>query len=189
MISKGQGTKKDLSQGENREKKIIRFSLSEEEYGVPIEFIKEILYAKKVHPLPGARAGVEGMIDLRGTVIPVIDLRNQLKRGAPRKVPPKHLLILAVNGREMGWPVDRVNEVLTVRLEQLQTVDGCVDTKGFAVESVCRIGGRLVMMLDPERLLRVIGGSPDENKNEIDLAAVKLFPETNDSDFFNGGEK
>lgn len=133
------------------EKRIVRFDASGSEYAVPIERIKEIIYAKAVHPLPGALEGIEGVINLRGAVVPVIDSRKKLK-GASVSLEPEHILIVEVGRQKIGLIVDRVNEVMAVREDQIQKTQPFMDQNAAYVEGIYRVGERLIILLNLERL-------------------------------------
>ncbi len=135
-----------------KEKRIVRFNASGGEYAVPIEPIKEIIYAKAVHPLPGALEGIEGVINLRGAVVPVIDSRKKLKTAAIPLGEPEHILIVEVRRQKIGLIVDRVNEVMAVREDQIQKTQPFMDQNAAYVEGIYRVGERLIVLLNLERL-------------------------------------
>ena len=135
-----------------REKRVVCFSASGHEYAVPIDLIKEIIYAKAVHPLPGALQNIEGVINLRGTVVPVIDLRKKLKVSSVQLASPEHILIVEVRGQRIGLIVDRVNEVMAVREDQIQNVETMVAQDAAYVEGIYRVEDCLIVLLNLERL-------------------------------------
>lgn len=132
-------------------KRIVRFNASGIEYAVSIERIKEIIYAKAVHPLPGAMEGIEGVINLRGAVVPVIDSRKKFKAAAPPAV-PEHILIVEVRQQKIGLIVDCVNEVMAVREDQIQKTESFIDRNAAYVEGIYRVGERLIVLLNLEQL-------------------------------------
>ena len=135
-----------------KEKRIVHFSASGHGYGVPIDLIKEIIYAKSVHPLPGALQGIEGVIDLRGTVVPVIDLRKKFKGPSFQFTPPEHILIVEVRRHKVGLIVDRVNEVMAVREDQIQNMETFMDGDAAYVEGIYRVDDRMIVLLNLEKL-------------------------------------
>jgi purine-binding chemotaxis protein CheW len=145
---------KEVKKEENagKEKRIVRFEASGSEYAVPIERIKEIIYAKAVHPLPGVLEGIEGVIDLRGAVIPVIDSRKKLNAAAVPSAAPEHILIVEVRRLKVGLIVDRVNEVMAVREDQIQKTGPFMDQNTAYVEGIYRAGERLIILLNLEQL-------------------------------------
>lgn len=134
------------------EKRIVRFDASGSEYAVSIERVKEIIYAKAVHPLPGAMEGIEGVVNLRGAVVPVIDLRKKLKTAAVPPPAPEHILIVEAQRQKIGLIVDRVNEVLAVREDQIQKTQPFMERNAAYVGGIFRVGERLIILLDLEQL-------------------------------------
>ena len=106
------------SQVEEREGKYLTFSLSEEEYGIAILKVKEIIGIMPVTPVPKIPHHVKGVINLRGKVIPVVDLR--LKFGMPEAEYTEHTCIIVVEisqgqgFEQMGIVVDSVSEVRSI---------------------------------------------------------------------------
>jgi purine-binding chemotaxis protein CheW len=85
-------------------------------YAVDIMRIKEIIRLPKLAPLPRALPFVEGVINLRGTVIPVIDLRKRFGLPTAQDRESSRLLILSIAGQPLGLIVDEVTEMITVPL-------------------------------------------------------------------------
>jgi len=135
-----------------KEKRVVRFSASGHEYAIPIDLIKEIIYTKPVHPVPGALQNVEGVINLRGIVIPVIDIRKKLKSPSAPLPSSEHILIVEAGGQKLGLIVDRVNEVMAVREEQIQSVETFVNQSAAYVAGIYRVDDRLIISLDLEQL-------------------------------------
>jgi purine-binding chemotaxis protein CheW len=134
------------------EKRIVRFYVSGSEYAVSIERIKEIIYAKPVHPVPGALEGIEGVINLRGAVVPVMDGRKKLKTTSVPPGAPEHILIVEARRQKIGLIVDRVKEVIAVREDQVQKTQPFMDQKAAYVEGIYRIGEQLIILLNLEQL-------------------------------------
>ncbi len=96
------------------------FLAGKEEFAVDLMRVEEILPLQRVTPVPGAPPFVEGVVNLRGRVIPVVDVRKRLRSGPP---PPRFrpkLLICLVGLRRVGLLVDGVSEVLRLRRSALQ---------------------------------------------------------------------
>ncbi|MBI3805759.1 MAG: chemotaxis protein CheW [Nitrospirae bacterium] len=132
------------------QRRIVHFFVAGEEYGVPIESVKEIIYAKSIRPLPGAANGIEGIIDLRGRVVPVIDLRKKLKASSAAES-AQHILILDVRRQKIGLLVDRVVQVMVIG-EEIQSVEAILDKNAPYIKGVYRMNTQLIVLLGLEQL-------------------------------------
>jgi purine-binding chemotaxis protein CheW len=126
-------------------RQLVVFSLGEEEYALPITQVHEIIRWTDPRSVASDDAWVRGVISLRGKIVPVYDLAARLGLTAER---PEHAKIVIVQtGTDMaGVIVDDVEEVLTVDVEQLDTVPAAGDP---AIEAIAKIEQRLVVLLDP----------------------------------------
>lgn len=102
-----------------KEIKLACFSLAEQSYAIDIMKIRQIIRPTKIRPLPDAPPFVEGMINLRGAVIPIIDLRKRFGiEIKPDKEP--RIIIVSVERQIVGIVVDDVTEVISISSEQIQ---------------------------------------------------------------------
>ena len=125
--------------------------LGDEEFGVPITLVQEIIRHTPPRPIPGSAPHVEGVINLRGRIIPVIDLRSRFGIGGDRPADAK-VVITAVGDVTIGVVVDEVREVLTLAADVFEPAPAGTDAGGH-VEAVATLDGRLVVVLDLVRLL------------------------------------
>jgi purine-binding chemotaxis protein CheW len=124
------------------------------EHALPVEDVVEVLRMVAATPLPEAPPWVCGVINLRGRVIPLIDLRSRL--GAPRREPDLSTPIIAVQANDVaaGLVVDEVVEVLALPREAVDSPDRVTAAApASALSGVARRGDRLILVLDPQRLL------------------------------------
>lgn len=129
-------------------RRLVAFYLDERLYGVAIESVQEILQMVEITPIPDAPPHVRGAIDVRGTVVPVLDLRMML--GLPEKRYGLSTPIVLVLGskRLVGMPVDDVADVLTVGKGQCEAA-----TDEYPLTAaVCRLESEMLLLLDPEKL-------------------------------------
>jgi purine-binding chemotaxis protein CheW len=136
----------------------LTFQLAQEEFGVEILKVREIIGMLPITPVPGSPSKMMGVINLRGKVIPVISIRSRF--GMPAAEPHPHNVIIVVeNGRgEIGLAVDRVAEV--ARFTEQDTA--AVPAYGLSVDTTCvsAIGksqGRIRILLN---IARVLGETP-----------------------------
>lgn len=110
---------------------VLTFSLGSETYGIRIDEVSEILLPRPVTPLPGAPPFVRGLVSLRGTVLPVIDMaaRLDLQGSEPRRA--ARILVLRDGDERMGFWVDRVVGVVRFAGDEIENTDfaASVDTE------------------------------------------------------------
>lgn len=136
--------------------KLCCFFLGGEEYAVDIMRIVEILQVPKVSAVPSSTPLLEGMVNLRGAILPVVDLRKWLGLGlAPPKLKPK-LLVCLVGRRRLGLLVDGVTGVVRVRRSELKPAPAPSAPEPGArpfVIGVCDKGGKLRLLFDVKAFL------------------------------------
>ena len=137
-----------------REIQVACFRLGEDIYAIDIMRIKEIIRPQKLAVLPKAPVFMEGVLNLRGAVIPVVDLRKRFDMPAREIDRDRRLLIVALAGRTLGIAVDEVTEVITVPVANIKPPPQV--SQGVGAEylvGVCLVQDDLVMLLGPDRLL------------------------------------
>ncbi len=132
----------------------LTFALGQEEYGVEILKIQEIKGFSAITPLPNAPSYVKGVLNLRGTIVPIVDLRK--KFGLPEVAYTKFtvIVVVQVRGQTLGFIVDAVSDVLTVAGTDIQPtpdLHGQVDTAFLT--GLAPAGEKLVILLDIEKVL------------------------------------
>ena len=125
----------------------VIFRLAEQEYALPLERVGEVLRMVAITPLPEAPAWLAGVINLRGRVIPVIDLR--LRLGLPPRALGLNTPIIVVEhgGRQMGLIADAAVEVLE-RPAEPDAVPAELAGAALLVTAIIRAGARLITVLD-----------------------------------------
>ena len=133
----------------------LTFALGDEEYGVAILNVQEIKGYAPVTPIPNTPPWVRGVMNLRGTIVPVIDLRLRLGMPAADYGPFTVIVVLAVASKVVGAIVDAVSDVLSIPDGQVQqTPDLGVAIDVRFVGGIAQAGDKLVILLDAETLLR-----------------------------------
>lgn len=133
---------------------LVSFNISDEEFGVDILKVQEINRMSEVTRVPNAPDYVEGVINLRGKVIPIIDLRKRI--GMPNKEKDKdtRIVVVELDSKVVGFVVDSVNEVLRINKNITEPPPPMVS--GIDSEYITAIGkldDRLLILLDLERIL------------------------------------
>lgn len=135
---------------------LVSFNIGEEEFGVDILKVQEINRMVEVTRVPNAPEYVDGVINLRGKVIPIIDLRRRF--GMPRKEKDKNsrIIVVELTGKVLGFVVDAVSEVLRIPSSVTEAPPSII--AGIKAEYITAIGkleNRLLILLDLERVLSV----------------------------------
>jgi len=133
---------------------LVTFSIGEEEFGVEILKVQEIIRMLEITRVPKAPDFVEGVINLRGKVIPVIDLRLRFGLQAKGHDKKTRIIVIEINQMIVGFVVDSVSEVLRIpagTIEPPPPVISGLDSE--YISGVGKLDDRLLIMLDLNRLL------------------------------------
>lgn len=137
---------------------LVGFVIGKELFGVDILMVQEIIRETPITPIPNSPDFIEGVINLRGNIIPVIDLRRRLHlRNTTPPAGQIWIMILNVNGRITGFIVDSVTQVLKVPSNSIKPPPDIVVSglQSQYITGVCRIDKRLLILLDFNRILLV----------------------------------
>lgn len=146
---------------------IACFRLGEDLYAADIMRIKEIIRLQKLTNLPKAPDFVEGVLNLRGTVIPVVDLRKRFDLPVTPLNRDTRLLIVTVGRQVMGLVVDEVTEVISVSVKDIKAPPQMAGGVGAEyLVGVCLAGDSLIMLLN---LDRIISDRESEELNRLDV--------------------
>lgn len=137
------------------DKKIVGFVLKDEEFAFDIMKVKEIIIAKEITEVPTAPGFIEGVINLRGKIIPIIDLRKRFgleskeDTGAARRI----IIVEFDNRQYTGVIVDQVSKVINILPEQVLPAPVSVKECGAGyIESIIKIEERVIVLLDIEKI-------------------------------------
>jgi len=136
--------------------KMVTFSLAGKEYGVDIMNVKEIAKADKFTFVPNAASFVRGVYNLRGDIIPIIDLRMFFHMPIEKKEAFENMLILRINDKVYGTIVDKIDKVVGINTEQIQPphpIFGDINIK--YINGVVEKQGELYVILDVVRIFSV----------------------------------
>ena len=163
---------KELSSGENpaigegREDaplgaqggKFLTFFLGAEEYGLEILRVFEIIGMLSITPVPRTPAFIRGVVNLRGKVIPVVDLRLKFGMEPIRDTEETCIIVVQFRGAEMGIVVDRVSEVLTIPAAQIDEPPAFgPDINTDYILGIGKTEGKVKLILDIQRVLAAQG--------------------------------
>jgi purine-binding chemotaxis protein CheW len=137
-----------------QEVQLACFLLGRELYALDIMKIREIIRPQKLTPVPKAPSFIEGVINLRGVIIPVADLRKRFDQKIGEETRKNRILICSVAGKMVGLLVDEVMEIRRYTRQELSPVPRYM--KGSGAEyflGVARQGDDLVLLIDLEKVL------------------------------------
>jgi purine-binding chemotaxis protein CheW len=132
----------------------LTFTIQGEEYGIEILRVQEIKGISKIRPIPNAPNYIKGAMNLRGTVVPIIDLRGRFGMPEAEYNQFTVIIMVSVGARVIGLVVDAVSDVLNITKEQIENtpdIGGEIDTSFF--QGMGKIGEKLVLLLNIDRLL------------------------------------
>ncbi|MNO59782.1 Chemotaxis protein CheW [compost metagenome] len=140
--------------------KVIVFKLGEEEYGIEVDKVQTIERMIPITRVPKTFSFVKGVINLRGVVIPVIDLRGRFGLPEADFTDQTRIIIVAANEMEVGFIVDSANDVIDINSDTIDTPPDVVGgVKAKYLQGVARVSD--------ERLLVMLNLSEVLNRNEI----------------------
>lgn len=141
------------------ESQLVTFYLGEEEFGFDIMSVQEIIRQPKLSRVPMAPAYVEGVANLRGTVLPIIDTRTRFGMARADDTDRTRVLVVDVDGNKTGLRVDRVRQVTRVLQRQVETPPPVIreGMKSDYLQSVVKLddGKRIIMALNPKAICKV----------------------------------
>lgn len=133
---------------------LVTFQLGREEYGVEIASVQEIIRATDITPVPGAPSHVRGVINLRGKIIPVVDLRRRFALAKEESGEDQRIIVVELGEKRIGMLVDSVSQVLKVPagvVEEMPEEATSVD-ENF-IKGVGKLENRLIIILDLNKSL------------------------------------
>jgi purine-binding chemotaxis protein CheW len=147
-----------VSEANNNELEVLSFRLGKEEYGISILKVQEIRGYDAVTRIANAPAFLKGVINLRGQIVPIVDMRIRFALGQAEYDAFTVVIILNIGRQVIGMVVDSVSDVVTLAPEQVRpapSIGGGIDADHLL--GLGTVGERMLILLDIERLM----ASPD----------------------------
>jgi len=144
----------DLFDDEDTQKdKYLTFRIASEDYGIAIANVTEIIGIQSITEIPEMADYIKGVINLRGKVIPVMDIRLRFKL-PPREYDEKTcIVVVEIDGTSVGLVVDTVNEVADIPEEQVEPAPKSKRKGGSYIQGIGKIGQEVKILLDINRIL------------------------------------
>lgn len=148
-----------------QEKKYLTFLIDKQFYAYPITDVIEIIAVQDITPIPEFPLYVKGIINLRGRIIPIIDVRLRFHKEEAEYTERTCIIVVNISGVDIGFIVDTVDEVLDIEDENISAAPMITSDRSTKyVTGVGKINGRIILLLDAHKML---------NEEEItNLAAV-----------------
>ncbi len=135
---------------------LVNFRLREEEFGVDIGSVSEITKVADISHIPEAPSFIQGVTNLRGQIIAVVDLARQFGLSPQENLPESaRIVVTEVNGQTVGMLVDEVPEILKIPEENIEPAPELIQTevRKDYIKGVGKLDGRLIVLLDLEKVL------------------------------------
>jgi purine-binding chemotaxis protein CheW len=132
----------------------VTFALGNDQYGVDIMTVREIKGWSEVTSLPGQPDYVRGVLNLRGIMVPIVDLRSRFGQGTTEATPLHIAIIVEIEGRQVGLLADRVLDIVSFGSAQIQPVPHVVQgTRTSFLSGLLTIEGAMIALIDLSCLL------------------------------------
>ncbi len=134
--------------------KFLTFFLSSEEYGIEILKVQEIIGVLAITPIPRTPAFIKGVINLRGRIIPIVDLRLKLSMEEAKHTEETCFIVVKAHGMHMGVVVDKVSEVLDIAAENVEEAPSMgEDINTDYILGIGKAGDKVKLLLDIDKVL------------------------------------
>jgi purine-binding chemotaxis protein CheW len=133
---------------------LVTFGIGDEQFSVPILNVREIIRLTDITRVPNSPGFIEGVINLRGKVIPIIDMRTRFGLPSVERGNSARIIVVNSNGKVVGLVVDLVSEVMRLpasTIEPPPAILGGVESE--YIEGVGKLEGRLIMLLNLDKVL------------------------------------
>ncbi len=137
---------------------ILGFKFGEHEYAIEISIVEMIVEKSQITPVPNSKSFIKGVMNLRGRIVPVIDLRKVLNLDDYEEKKDENIIVTKIEGTEIGFLVDGVTEVMWVNPNEIDSTIKVEESKYF--KGVVKKGERLLVLIDVSEFI-------DDEVNEI----------------------
>jgi len=137
-----------------KELQVVGFRIGEETFGVRIGSVREIVRVPEITTVPNAQETIEGVINLRGKIIPVVDLRKRFGQVEITADKKNRILVVELENKLVGLIVNSASEVLKIPPSEIESPGSVfADGESSYVTGVGKLKGRLIILLDISKLL------------------------------------
>lgn len=148
-----------MSANDKQRNKYVTFKSGNEYFGLKIEYVSEIIVYQEITEIPESEDYIKGLINLRGKIIPVIDVRIRFKQEPMEYTDRTCIVIVNVNDMVVGLIVEKIAEVVEIKEEDILppptvVIGGEDKLQNRYVYGIGKVGDSVKLLLDPERLLK-----------------------------------
>ncbi len=144
------------------EMQYVVFRLSKEKYCIDISFVAGITEFKEITAVPEAPYFIDGIINLRGDIIPIVNLKKRFNIEQTEKTADTRIIVVKVAGKDVGFIVDEASQVIRISTEDIEEAPEIIKGKDREyISGVAKIAGEIAIVLDLERVLN------EEEKNVV----------------------
>ena len=161
---------KEKAQTSGEVVQVVSFRLGNEEYGVDISQVQEIIRMVEITHVPRAPRFMEGVINLRGQLIPIIDLRTRFSMPRADQTKSTRIVVTEIGSKRVGIVVDSVSEVLNIPIEHVEDAPDMIAGVGTEyIQGVGKVNDRLIILLD---LTMVMSGEEKAQLETVEVATA-----------------
>ena len=144
-----------MSEEKKKEYQLVVFKIGDEEFGVDISQVREIVRLIEVTYMPRAPVFIEGVVNLRGQIVAVIDLAKRLDIPSRPRGEATRIIVIEIGENTVGMIVDSVSEVLRISSGDIEEVPGLIETEvpEHYIRGAGKLKDRLLVLLDLSRVL------------------------------------
>jgi purine-binding chemotaxis protein CheW len=143
----------DVAEAAANELELLTFYLGQEVYAIPVKDVREVLRVRYLTPVPNAAASLLGVISLRGTVLPVMDLCTRLGLAPWSKDEKSRIVVVGTDGEDVGLVVDRVAGVLRIMPEAVKPAPDSLEQDTAFLSGIARKEDKLYILLNLEKVV------------------------------------
>jgi purine-binding chemotaxis protein CheW len=139
----------------DKELQVVGFRIGRETFGLPISMVREIVRVPEITSVPNAPDYIEGVINLRGRIIPVVDLRKRFGQKSIEASKKNRIVVVEIGLRAFGLIVNSASEVLRIPPSEIEEPNNVFQEGELDfVTGVGKLHGRLVILLDVSKILK-----------------------------------
>lgn len=156
----------------SQEQKLVIFKIGEEEFGLEISQVREIVRLIPTTPIPRAPYFIEGVVNLRGQILAVVDLSKRIDIQGKERSDKTRIIVAEIEGNPVGIIVDEVTEVLRLSKSQIDETPGIIadDAQSKYIKGVGKLEDRLIIMID---LTKIFSAEEIEDMKKSRIAEEK----------------